>query len=172
VTRTARTRGRDARLPHGETREEQVILEALRDRAWPRTKRLADGSTGYFIPLPRLDACWAAAVATCLQVPIEELPDSRIDERLQAGWDPEAINADHWSQWGHWLEGHGLRIVEHAPLPLRRWVGIVPEPGVFHNHALVMAGERILFDPVGALGYPFKRWPASRVRWGYSFTTT
>jgi hypothetical protein len=62
-------------------------------------------------------------------------------------------------------------MVRHVPLLLRRWVGIVPAPGVFNHHALVMAGEAILFDPVGGLGYPFKRWPASDVRWGYSFVT-
>ena len=64
----------------------QMALAAALDLNLARTKRLADGTIGYFTRPPRQDDCFAAALATVLRVPIAEVPDPRIDERLARGW--------------------------------------------------------------------------------------
>jgi hypothetical protein len=123
---------------------------------------------------PRMDDCLAAAVATCLQVPIEDVPDPRIDERRGDGEDPESIDTSIWEQLDSWLETRGLQVVVNDVVPVRgRWIGIVPLEGWFNSHSMVMVDDHILFDPtteIGArAGTPLRVFSASDVAVGLSF---
>ena len=115
----------------------------------PATKLLADGTVGYCVRAPRRDDCFAAALATCLQVPIDELPDPRIDERLDAGETPDEINRAASVALAVWLQTADLRMVIHHKLPprRRRWIGVIPMAGDFQDHCVVLNGREILFDP-------------------------
>lgn len=143
------------------------------------TVALADGTTGYPVRVPRADDCWAAAVATTLQVDIEEVPDSRIDERLGEEESPEQITTSYLREFTEWLRKRKRRMVIYADhLPdLPRWIGVCPCRGIFRDHCLVMAGRQVLFDPVADApgadvavgGRRIKRFAASDVRTGYAF---
>jgi hypothetical protein len=109
---------------------------------------LSDGSLGWHVRYPRSDDCQAAAIATVLQVPIEQVPDPHIDDRLAAGESPEAIDRSAVKELGRWLSGRGLQMRVHASIPpSQRWVGVVGIPGPFQSHNLVMLGRAVLFDP-------------------------
>jgi hypothetical protein len=169
------------------TSVERGLIAALSANA-PRTVDLSDGTVGYFVRAPRVDDCWAAAVATCVQVPIDEVPDSRIDERLRAGEHPDEISRSAWEEFGPWLAERGLRMLVHRKVPARskRWIGIIPMPGILGDHCILMSGAQALFDPTQdfvlprlmavakALGRPApkirtRRFGADAVRWGFSF---
>ena len=139
---------------------------------FPRSTRLRDGSVGFYGRLPRTDDCQAAALATVLQVPIEEIPDPNVDERLLAGEDPAEIHRSAYAELEAWLERRRLRAVLHRKVPAARsrWLGVVPLGGWFENHCLVMVRGEVLHDPV--LDFPpgvVRQFRASEVRWGYSF---
>lgn len=150
-------------------------------REYARTAvALPDGTVGYFERGTRTDDCFTACLATCLQVPIDEVPDPRIDERLSGGEAPEEIARSAWDGLARWLASRGLRIVMHesAPVELPRWIGTVEFPGHFNDHSVVMSGGEILFDPVDhsrherrvcaftlsdvGKGFSFQRLPATR----------
>jgi hypothetical protein len=116
---------------------------------FPTEERLADGSVGYYVRAPRTDDCFAAALATALQVPIAEVPDPRIDERTAAGETPDELDRSAHAEITGWLTGRGLRMVVHRKLPTdrSRWIGIVQSPGAFNSHCVVMSRDEILFDP-------------------------
>jgi hypothetical protein len=137
------------------------------------TKRLADGSVGYYIQPGRADDCWRAAVATCVQVPPGEVPDPHLDERMDAGETPEEINRSACAERDDWLAELGLRLVIHGevPVPRRRWVGVIPRPGWFQDHCLVMCRGEVLWDPNPNLPF-FADWTAADVKWGFSFQKT
>jgi hypothetical protein len=136
-----------------------------------RSRRLPDGTVGYYARLPRTDDCWAAAVATCLQVPIEEVPDPHLDQQVRDGEDPEEIARLAWEDMDIWLSRRGLRMVRHRKLPAarRRWIGVAPAPGIFQDHCVVMSGPDYLFDPCDhpALAGLLRR--PSGLRYGFSF---
>jgi hypothetical protein len=112
--------------------------------------RLSDGTVGYFVRFPREDDCFAAALATTLQIPIDQVPDGRIDERRAKGWSVERVDRAMSRQLDAWLRCRGLRMVIHRNVPARRrrWIGVVYEPGPFMSHCIVMSYDRFLFDPV------------------------
>lgn len=129
----------------------EALKEAKRNAKPMPTVALADGSVGYPIRWPRTDDCLAAALATCLQVPIENVPDPKIDERLEAGETPDQINQRALSNLLQWLASRRLRIVFHRKIPVmarRRWIGIVDLPANFNGHCLVMDRDALLFDPI------------------------
>jgi hypothetical protein len=143
-------------------------------------KRLSDGTLGYFVRPPRTDDCLAAAIATVLQVPISEVPDPRLDERLASGESADDINRSAWQQLQRWLTARGLRVtvLHKAPTTKRRWIGVVPNPGTFEDHCLVMVGSELLFDPSvifeHVAGLPerpmqFRIFKADQIRWGLTF---
>jgi hypothetical protein len=135
---------------------------------------LRDGTVGYYMRFPRFDDCWAAAVATCLQVPLKDVPDPCLDERLFAGEDPDEIERSAWREMHDWLADRRLRMIVHrkVPAPRRRWVGVVPVAHErFGDHCLVMSRSEVLFDPISNMGM-FKRFDASAIRWGFSFRST
>jgi hypothetical protein len=109
--------------------------------------QLPDGTVGYC--LRRQDDCLVAALATLLQIDYDELPDTNIDERLALGQPPEDVQEAAAGLLERWLAWRGLKLELHTelPPPADRWIGIVPVPGWFQSHALVMAGDQILFDP-------------------------
>lgn len=115
----------------------------------PATVRLADGTVGYCVRAPRKDDCFAAALATVLQVPIGDVPDPRLDDRVAAGETVEEIDRSAWSELNEWLYGRGLRMTLHTELPprRRRWMGVVPMAGDFQDHSLVFDRREVLFDP-------------------------
>src|SRR5690348_12893106 len=84
-----------------------------------------NGEVGFHMPRERLDCCLQAAIATVLQVSIDEVPDAQLSERIAAGEDPEAIARDACEQLERWARGRGLRILVHRkfPVPRRRWIG-------------------------------------------------
>lgn len=135
--------------------------------------RLVDGTTGYFVRAPRTDDCFAAALATTLQIPISRVPDPRIDERLDLDESVEDVDAFAHEQLERWLARRQLRLVVHQKMPARRrrWIGIVPLPGNFHDHCLVMSRGEILFDPAQYGPRVTRRFEPSDVALGLSFQT-
>jgi hypothetical protein len=133
------------------------------------TTRLRDGTTGYY--MRQGDDCWPAAIATVLQVPLEQVPDLRLDERVRSGEDPEEVSLSSWDTIEDWLRGRGLRMVVHriVPAPRRRWIGVVPVQGDFQSHCLVMAGRELLFDPAEARWGTGGCYQAKHVGFGFSF---
>ena len=91
---------------------------------------LEDGTTGYAMLGERGDDCLRAALATCLQVPPNEVPDPDIDRRVIAGHDPETINLDAWTRLLAWLQGRGLQLVYHdtPAVDCERWIGVWAPP--------------------------------------------
>lgn len=154
--------------------QREVFLAVLRQKLGATTtQRLRDGTIGYHVRGVRADDCWAAAVATCLQVPLEQVPDARLDERLQTGEDPAEINRSAWAEFARWLDRRGLRMVVHRTVPVarRRWIGIVQFAGVFNNHCLVMSRDEVLFDPVDPSKHArrVRTFTASDIALGFSF---
>lgn len=133
------------------------------------TVELDDGRVGYY--QRREDDCMAAAVATLMQVPVSDVPDPRIDERLARGDDPAEINARAASDLAAWLAEFRLRLVRHRPPPVGRngWLGVSPGDGRFGDHVAVMSNNRVVFDPAANWPTPpgFKVAPV-RVAYGYT----
>lgn len=163
--------GKLASLPPGGA---AVMGQMMRATYARTTTRLADGTVGYYERGTRTDDCWAAAVATCLQVPLDEVPDPRLDERVQAGEDPDGINRSAWAEFDRWLGEGGLSMTVHrkVPAPRRRWIGIVKFPGLFMAHCLVMSRDEVLFDPVDRTRHERKvrTYSPADVSYGYSFS--
>jgi hypothetical protein len=124
------------------------------ERAGGLTMELADGTLGYLVRAPRRDDCWQAAVATCLQVPIEEVPDLRLHERAVAGEDLGELTSAYRLEFFGWLTDRGLRMVirRRVPVAKARWIGVVPTPG-WAEHCMVMRYGRVLFDPTKDLRF-------------------
>jgi hypothetical protein len=147
---------------------ERQAAEAMRHWPQPRYQWLPGGLVGFFGRLPRLDDCRNAALATLLQVDIEELPDPKFDERLMRFEDPDAIAADAKAQLKRWLSARDLELCAVRE-PIARWIGVVPGPGgYFSDHCLVMVNEFVLHDVYGDLGYPFYRFKAEDIRSGFT----
>lgn len=153
-------------IQDGAARAMKLTLDVMRAGAASGTYELRDGSTGW--AMRRVDDCQQAALATLLQVPLSEVPDARIDERLARGETIEHVDRTSWDQMLRWLEGRGLKLIRHAmpPKHLARWLGIVPNPAPFQGHTLVMAGPKILFDPAVKPG--IRTFFACEVQFGYS----
>ncbi len=146
------------------------LAEAMR-----RTVTLRDGTLGYRA-FPRGDACWATAVATCVQCPLAEVPDAHIDACLAAGMDPEAIDRRMWRDFFAWLDRRGLEMVKHSSVKAarrrKRWVGVVERsgPGDFASHALVFCRGEVLYDNIPP-GFRVAEYTVDDVDVGFSFTT-
>lgn len=141
----------------------------------PRSVVLADGTLGYHSQ--HGDDCLMIAVATVLQVPPEELPDLRPLERYRAGEELDTIITSAWDSLRRCVTERGLHICFHSkPLPthLRRWIGVCwDDQGQrlpFSDHCLVMAGQKVIFDPSAwKVDLGVRAWTARQVHYGISF---
>lgn len=117
-------------------------------------RRLADGTLGYWVEKNRADDCLRAALATCLQVAPEDVPDPRLDDRRDQGWSVERVEFYAREELAEWLDGRGLRKVVHRRPPTwrRRWIGVICRSGVFSDHCLVMSRGELLHDPAAWIG--------------------
>lgn len=95
-------------------------------RRYRPNEHLGDGVVGYYADTTRQDDCFRAAIATATQIPIEQVPDLRLHDRLLMGDDPDEINADAWAKIAGWLDGRGLPLVQHEIVPVdrERWIGV------------------------------------------------
>jgi hypothetical protein len=150
-----------------------LIAAGMRRHFQRSVVRLPDGTIGYYERGGRTDDCWPAAVATCLQVPIDDVPDPRIDERLNAGVEPGEVNRSAWTEFFAWLADRRLRMTVHTSPPVRRrrWIGVVELPGLFMDHCLVMSRATILFDPVDRNAHErcVRTYSPAEVSCGFSF---
>ena len=172
---------------------------ALSHARWPAQTQhpvvqLGDDGVGYCMHPTRPDGCLRAALATATQIPVDQVPDARVDQRVHAGEDPEEISRDSWARIVEWLSGRGLRLVIHEAIPVERerWVGViggrVDEAAIaavgvesgnadnpFIDHCIVMSHERIVFDPAVSLkpqlprGMRLPTWQLSQIEYGISF---
>lgn len=115
----------------------------------------------------------AAAVATLLQVHILDVPDPQIDAMLAAGVDPVAVSEQAASELRAHLSGFGVRMVTHRRPPVERggWLGLSPAAGDFQGHVVVMAYDRIAFDPAANWPVPpgYKVEPVTAIAGGITF---
>ena len=104
-----------------------ALLQGPEHDAAPTTV-LGDGTAGYY--MRRGDDCWPAAIATVTQVPLDEVPDLRLDEQVELGQDPAEVELWAWQTVEDWCSDQALRMVLHTQLPARRrrWIGVVPVP--------------------------------------------
>lgn len=153
---------------------QELFMQALRSQHFERTTAaLPDGTTGYYERAMRTDDCFAACLATCLQVPIEEVPDPRLDERLQAGEDGHEIGHSAWRRLAEWLDERRLRMLVHETPPWKhaRWIGVIGFPGHFNDHCVVMSKHEVLFDPVDKTRHsrPVRAYAAEDISRGFTF---
>ena len=160
-----------------------------------RIVKLKDGTRGYCMRADRLDECFAAALATLVQLPMSKVPDWRLHEREDAGDDPEQIRRDAAAQLDEWLGARGLQLVHHQtpPVECARWIGICPpspevrrmfayahslgfHAGNFQDHCVVMAFAEVLHDPAIAVtppsGSQLRTFHLSDVTHGFTVHTT
>lgn len=114
---------------------------------------------GYGMHPYRTDDCLRAAIATATQIPIEQVPDLSLDQRLERGEDQDEISRTSWIRIEEWAASLGLRMKlwEEVPVPKERWIGISTFTGdseddddeatVFGDHCLVMRRDDVLFNP-------------------------
>ncbi len=156
--------------------------------------QLGDDGVGYCMHPTRPDGCLRVALATATQIPVDQVPDLHLDQRVRAGEDPEEISRDSWARIEQWLSGRGLRLVIHDAVPVDRdrWVGVIggrvdeaamAAVGVemgnadnpFLDHCIVLSYERIVFDPAVSLkpqlppGMRLPTWQLSQIEYGLSF---
>lgn len=142
---------------------------------------LGGGEHGYAMHPQRHDECFRAALATMLQVPVDQVPDPRLDDLYDRGVDPVEISRRFWRHLADWLAPHGLEVAFHhdaLPLDRARWIGVhvvdqvelqaaiiakKHDPSTFtragatafSDHCFVMARDAVHFDPgVGVLSPP------------------
>ena len=156
----------------------------VRPPSLPRpTARLAKDGIGYYADPVRWDDCLRAAIATATQIPVGQVPDLRLHERLDAGDDPDEISEESWLRIARWAEDRGLRLMLHDTVPAdrERWIGVCEytptwdedEPNPFPDHCLVMSYGRVIFDPAASViaprGMRLRTWDADDVTYGLSF---
>jgi hypothetical protein len=151
---------------------------------------------GYAMHPYLTDDCFRAAVATATQVPIEQVPDLKLDRRLSQGEDPDEISQTSWERIESWgaKRGLALRFWDEVPVPRRRWIGVVKSlatgqlsssideygnvslsegAGGFHDHCLIMDHERLVFDPAVAVkpppGFQGLNFRPEQISYGISF---
>lgn len=90
--------------------------------------------------------CFAAALATLLNLDISEVPDTTRCDLNDAAW---------WDLFTAWLEERGISalLIDQTYPPPRHptgfGIGLVPGEIEGRNHAVVTQGQRVIFDPSG-----------------------
>lgn len=108
---------------------------------------LSDGTLGYF--QRRTDDCAQAAIATLIQMSIDQVPDTQLDKQLLEGKDSDRIIETVARQYAEWTEKYELTILKYEtpPVEATRWIGVVTSGGSeFNDHCLVMSGQDVLWD--------------------------
>jgi hypothetical protein len=135
---------------------------------------------GYAMDTYRTDTCMQAATATATQVPIEQVPDPDLDTRFRRGDDIDEINLAAWTRFARWADRRGLKMLlwsqDEVPVPRRRWIGVAeterPEPE-FVDHCVVMAFDRLIFDPICGVkppaGHEIRSFGPADITYGISF---
>lgn len=143
-----------------------------------------DGESGYYADPVRWDDCFRSAIATATQVPPEQIPDPRLQQRVRAGEDPDEISDESWERIARWAERRGWQLVLHDTVPVdrERWIGVCvddgrgTDPNPFPDHCLVMSYGDIIFDVAGRASAPpgqrLRTWRPSDVTYGVSFDPT
>ncbi len=129
--------------------------------------------------MTRPDDCMRAAIATATQVRRGQVPDLKLDRRLQGGEDPDEISRSSWERIGRWADRRGLTLTFHreVPVPRSRWIGITEgrygATAFFSDHCLVMSYERLVFDPAFCVrppaGLRLAAWHPNEITYGISF---
>jgi len=146
---------------------------------WGAEPRPGD-EVGYCTDPYRGDTCFQAAIATVTQVPVEQVPDLELDRQLKRGADPAELNRSAWERILRWATERGLEMVFHDQVPVarRRWIGVVvverrPDEKPFDDHCLVMADDRLVFDPMCSVkpppGMRVRTFDPSEITYGLSF---
>jgi hypothetical protein len=156
------------------------------------------GITGYCMDPERRHDCLRPAIATVLQVPVDQVPDPDIDRRLaddltdarrrypadaaERLWaiSRAAIRTQlaGWQLIDEWLDRRAYRVTVHETMPtLDRWIAVVEPPipeGFFGDHCLVMSHDTLIFDPAVSVppppGMRLRRWSHRDFRYGLSFS--
>lgn len=155
-----------------------------------RLERLAGNEVGYYADPLRADDCFRAAIATATQIPIEQVPDLRLQARLNRGDDPDEVSEQSWQRIAEWAERRGLQLMLHekheVPADRERWIGVcavpalvrlrlegLPQARPFIDHCLVMSYGEIFFDPaataIAPRGMRVQTWEPDDVTYGLSF---
>jgi len=144
-----------------------------------------DDEVGYCMDMWRRDDCLQAAIATACQVPMEQVPDPRLDARKADGEDPDDISRETWYRIAHWAVTRGLSMAFHATVPVarERWIGVIGWPprsaphaepaGDFSDHCLVMSHDQLVFDPSCGVrpppGFAMLMFDPADITYGISF---
>jgi len=153
---------------------------------------------GYAMDPYRTDDCFQAAIASATQVPIEQVPDLALDQRLWRGDDPEQVSDTSWERIQRWASKCGLALTFHSEVPVERsrWLGVCvaghsdraafeirPDgtwaerkdevPPAFNDHCLVMSHARLIFDPSCSVRLPpgmqLMKYTPNHITYGISF---
>lgn len=136
------------------------------------------GEVGYAMDPWQTDNCLSAALATATQIPIEQVPELKLDKRHARGEDPDEVTRSTWARIADWAEKQGLNPLyhEHVPVDLPRWIGVVPEffdDNPYGDHCLVMSYDRLVFDPASSMvappGMKVKQFHPNQIVYGLSF---
>lgn len=155
---------------------------------------------GYCMDPWRTDDCLQAAIATVLQVPIQQVPCLELEEKSrEPGADLDAISQEAWARITTWATKRLLRLTFHDRVPVarERWIGVcgapsrqtyhlepdrlgrpVPVPDTqegLNDHCLVMCHDRLVFDPACSVnpppGFAVARYNPSMIDYGITFDT-
>lgn len=73
------------------------------------------------------DDCLRAAIATCTQTPVEQVPDFALERRLQKGESPAEVSRTSWERLHQWAATRRLTLEVSGSVPMEheRWIGVV-----------------------------------------------
>lgn len=131
------------------------------------TTVLEDGAVGYY--QRNMNDCLRAAIATAVQIPYEDVPDT---EPTGAGGQGEWLQV--YSRLWEWAAGQGIRLEFHTfpPICEAPWVGVTPRGDDGYRHTIVIANGQLYFDPASGFETPDGTQIATtrEVEYGITFT--
>lgn len=128
------------------------------------TCELPDGRTGHY--QRRQDDCMGAALATCLQVAYEDVPDQ------SAAPGTYADDVASWTALSEWVRDRGMRLRFHnrPPEGCQAYIAVGPAGEDRYRHVFVVVGDHI-FDPGSGFKFPagLHMEPTHKVEFAISF---
>ncbi len=131
---------------------------------------------GYAMHPHRGDDCLSAAIATCTQIPIEQVPDLKLNHRSRVGESADEISRTSWERIERWAKRQALALVvsHEVPMPLDRWIGVTEGTTPLGGHSLVMSHDRLFFNPSCSVHLPGRatgrwRYDPSEITYGIAF---